>query len=291
MTIFLCLSLKVSAADLTIINDHKEDIDEARIKKQFTTALQFYEKEIRPSSAPVVLTVKVDGCLRTGYDMVKKQIIFCKNNKLISYGLNSIDVFNHELFHALLCYEKAELCSGELRLHIHEALADYFAYLLNPDPFFGENFYIDLPFVRNYQTTWREGLVEADHLKGSILVSRLIKTKSSLKRALTLFEKEDAPGEVQEKVTGATYSKLNRYRLRKNEEIQFFFKFSQEAGVAKVAWKVPEGISVKILSDTSASVKITDDIKSTSADAIFYSNEGVELGFRHYYFGLQKDSN
>ena len=68
------------------------------------------------------------------------KIVFCNVNNLINYGLDSQDVFNHELFHALLYDMDPSLFTGDMKVYVHEALADYFSYLLNPKINFGENF-------------------------------------------------------------------------------------------------------------------------------------------------------
>ena len=134
-------------------------------------------------------------------------------------------------------------------------------------------------------TSWREGLVEADHLKGSILVTQLIINKVPLSQVLSLFNRSEVPNEVIYSVSGLQYSKLNKYRLRVDEEVKISFKFAPQSGVARVGWTPHKDVKVISYTPTLIAIKIKGPIKNTHLDILYYSQDGIELGFRRFYIG------
>ena len=283
--LLLFFATNVFANGYTLVNPSNVAIDESIFKESFINAKNLFEREYDTRIENIVFSINPFGCLRTGYNIQQNVVVFCNSDKVINYGLNSLDVFNHELFHAFICNYKSELCKGTLKTYIHEGLADYFSYLLNPDLTFGEDYYNNRSYIRNYTTTWREGLIEADHLKGSILVSQLIKKKSSLFEAIKLFERVEKAPEVQYTVTGHNYSKLNKYRLKLNEEVFIAFSFSPDSNVARIAWTSNEHLQLAYNSRATISLKINQSIPNTHFDIFFYSEEGYELGFKRFYIG------
>ena len=285
LILILFLTTNVFASGYMIINPTNVAINKSVFTENFITAKKLFEKEFDTRIENIVFSINPSDCLSTGYNIQQNRVVFCNSDKVINYGLNSLDVFNHELFHAFICNYEPELCNGAFTKYIHEGLADYFSYLLNPDLTFGEDFYKNRPYIRNYKTSWREGLIEGDHLKGNILVTQMIKQKLSLLEATNLFERVEKPSEVHYSVTGLKYSRLNKYRLKLNEEVLISFSFATNSKVARIAWSPNEHLQLASNSKTKVSLRITESIPNTHFDIFFYSEEGYELGFKRFYIG------
>lgn len=272
---------------LLIENPQGISFDEQQLQRQFTLAYQLFAREIAPLNEDITVSIGEANCLRTGYNFVHNKVFFCPNKNVLNYGLNSVDVVNHELFHAFLCNHKPVLCGENMRADVHEGLADYFSYLLTPDESFGEHFYHQRPYVRRYHRTWRSGLVESDHARGNVYASELIQSRKTLKAALLLFDRE-IQSEVIVEVSGAEVSQLNRYRLALNQSMIIEFKFLPEAKVAKVEWENVPGMVIRRLSATTFEVRLTSRPATPKITASFFSPKGHQLGFKYFYFGLRK---
>ncbi len=289
LLLLLFINLHVSAQSegpsrLIIENAQDIHVDQKVLNKYFIRAYNFFENEIGPLSQDITVSIGEANCLRTGFNFIQNKVNFCSNQRVKDHGLKSIDVINHELFHAFLCQYKSELCGPDMRADVHEALADYFSYLLSPDEFFGENFYRDQAFVRRYKTNWRAGLVQGEHSRGNALASQLIKNRVSLKESLALF-KVPVFEEVTDIVTGVPKSHLNRYRLDSNEVMQIEFNFSPEVQVSQVIWQKVPGISIERVSGKIFHIQIKAKPSSPKMVVRFLSLDGQELGQRVYYFG------
>lgn len=269
---------------LIIENPRALPINEVHLQKRFEAAYALFSREIGSLTQDLIISVGDADCLRTGYNFVLNKVHFCSNTNVKNHGLDSVDVIHHEFFHAFLCQNKSELCGPEMRADVHEGLADYFSYLLSPDEFFGESFYLNRPFVRKYKTNWRAGLVQGEHSRGNALANQLIKHRVSLKNSLGLFI---APinEEVTDEVTGVPKSHLNRYRLGPDEVMHIEFHFSPEAQVSRVVWQKVPGISIKRISEMVFTIQVTAKPASPKILARFLSLDGQELGQRVYYFG------
>lgn len=272
-----------------IKNQKQYPLDQNRLEEQFKTAYSEFEKEIAELDGSITLTISPDSCLRTAYNRETKEVEFCPGKNVINAGLDSVDIINHELFHAFICSYDSNLCGMKEKDYLHEALADTFAYNLQPDDVFGENFYKNQLYLRKYKSSYRAGLVQGEHEKGNALCAQFIREKTPLIKVLPLFLKADPEEEVEYSVTGAPYSKLNRYRLPLNQVIQLDFQFAEIAGVHSVEWKVPEGVEVKSTSPASFEIKMVTDPDSSKGFATFLSSDGTELGRRAFYFGIKKN--
>jgi hypothetical protein len=270
--------------ELIIENPRQLNIRTQEIQGAFQHAYQLFAREIGPINRPFTISIAPSDCLRTGYNYVTNKIAFCETDKVEAFGLNSIDVINHEMFHAFICNYSSQLCSGRMRVDIHEGLADYFAYLLNPDQYFGEHFYLGFPYIRTYLTTWRPGLVQGDHERGNALASFLIQTRTSLRNALNVFRSTYIE-EVNDAVRGVVKSPLNRYRLGRGVVMDIDFSFAPGAGVARVEWNLPRGLKVDRVGDKTFRIQIIEELSGLKAFAIFLAPNGAELGRRVYYFG------
>jgi hypothetical protein len=248
------------------------DLEALRLK-----AATLFREEFGSTDGQITIDLNPAGCLRTGYQRTEKKVVFCKTKKVINGGLESVDVINHEFFHALFCGKYPDLCEAQELDHVHEALADAFAYRLNPDMYFGENFYTAHPYVRPYKTDWLPGLVQKEHERGTAIAARIIGEGKPLAEALSLFS---TPIEsfVKVDVSGAEYSRLNRYRLEPNKPIQIAFQFDERAGVESVIWDLPKGMTAV------PQLMVDESFRGGKGLARFYSAEKKELGRWTFYF-------
>lgn len=287
LLLLIHMSLATQAVEiprLIIENARALPVDRAHLQKRFEAAYALFSRKIGPLSQDLVISVGDTDCLRTGYNFVLNKVHFCSNTNVKNHGLDSVDVIHHEFFHAFLCQYKSELCGPDMRADVHEGLADYFSFLLSPDEFFGEEFYLNRPFVRKYKTNWRPGLVQGDHPRGNALASQLIKHRLSFKDSLALFN-VPINEEVSDEVTGVPKSHLNRYRLGPDEVMHIEFNFSPEAQVYRVIWQNVPGIRIKRIAEKVFTIQVTTKPASPRILARFLSLDGQELGQRVYYFG------
>jgi hypothetical protein len=254
------------------------DLEALRLK-----AAAFFREEIGSTDGEIKIDLNPSNCLRTGYQRTEKKVVFCSTSRVINGGLDSVDVINHEFFHALFCGKFPDLCEDHVNDHVHEALADAFAYRLNPDSYFGENFYTEHDYVRPYKTDWIPELVQKEHERGTAIASRIIGEGKPLSESLALFS---TPVEsfVKVDVTGAPYSRLNRYRFELNQPISIQFQFDPRAGVESVAWELPAGMT------SGPQLTVDETFRGGKGLARFYSADKRELGRWTFYFS-SKQSN
>ena len=276
-----------SAPGLIIQNPSNYSINSAELNHHYKVAYDLFSREVGSLNVPLTVAIAPGDCVRTGYNFVSNQVVFCSNDKVINLGLDSVDVIYHEMFHAFMCNYSRNLCGSNMRVDVHEGLADYFAYLLNPDRFFGENYYREFSYIREYRTSFRPGLVQGDHERGNAYASAFIQARTPLRNAIRLFSSPPQQEEVDDVISGPVKSKLNRYRLRPNEIMGISFNFAPAAQVARVVWKLPNGILVQELSPTSFNIKASQEVPASKAFAIFLGRNGAELGSRTYYFGAK----
>ncbi len=122
----------------------------------------------------VRIVVNPDSCFRTGYSFQNDSVQFCDVDTVNRFGIYSTDVIYHELFHYYFCHQRPELCTSAVlsdlnAVAIHEALADYFAYLMNPDSYFGEGFYLNRPYIRTYQNDGCFDLLKSSYHKAQTI--------------------------------------------------------------------------------------------------------------------------
>lgn len=272
------------APELIIENPRRLNIRTQELQGLFQEAYQLFAREIGPINRPFTISIAPSNCLRTGYNFVDNKIAFCATDKVEALGLNSIDVINHEMFHAFICNYANTLCGQNMRVDVHEGLADYFAYLLNPDQHFGEHFYVGFPYIRTYLTSWRPGLVQGDHERGNAYSSQFIRSRTRLKNALSAF-RSTVSEEVNDVTRGVAKSPINRYRLGRGEMMEIDFEFAPAARVARVEWNVPRGLKVDRVGANSFRIQLIEEVSALKTFAIFLGADGSELGRRVYYFG------
>lgn len=263
LLIFLFLAGSAGASDLELLR---------------TKAVALFTREFGETDGVIAVELNPRECLRTGYQRKTRKVVFCQGPRVINGGLESVDVINHEFFHALFCGKFPDLCAADEDDHVHEALADAFAYRLNPDANFGENFYTDHDYIRPYKTDWIPELVQSEHEQGWALASRIIRESKPLAESMGLFH-SSIDSFVSVTVEGAPASKLNRYRLEPGQELKLSFRFSPASGVKEVAWELPPGV------EADTTIRITEGFTGGKAHARFLSSDKKELGRWTFYFG------
>ncbi|MEY4064126.1 MAG: hypothetical protein RIR26_334 [Pseudomonadota bacterium] len=222
-----------------------DSINLEQLEKNMNKGVKSFETEIAPLKDHIWVAIGGPSCLRTGYQFDYRKIVFCNNTNTVERGTRSLDVINHELFHALLCQSKPQWCQSSVlsnseSIAVHEALADVFAYLMSPDDSFGENFYADRPFVRPYKTKLCQSLSEGEHERGNALASALIESGATLTTLSELIKTDTfgmEPIATKLNLTdpclknngphiaflpeGKSPSELNRYRVNRGEPIKF----------------------------------------------------------------------
>lgn len=266
-----------------LITSNALAVDLEAMKRQAHQAFERELGQVDPDAIVVDLSAK--DCLRTGYRRSTRTVVFCPSARVINAGLESPDVIYHEFFHALFCSAYPAKCLTDDFDHAHEALADAFAYRLNPDLAFGENFYRDRTHVRPYQTDWRPGLVRSEHERGSALAWSIIQSGASLEHFLGLFRGQ-VEAEVNVRVHGATYSHLNRYRLAAGVVLVFDFEFDPAAGVRQIEWITQEGLEVTN-EGFRTKLRRVGRVSAGKSTVRFLSNDRRELGRWTFYFGDQ----
>lgn len=140
-------------------------------------AISHFAQHFGPVTQPLRFQVG-NGALRAGYNLVDDVISLPQLGNVVNAGLDSADIINHEIFHALVLDAYPRLPSSEDgvagAVRLHESLADYFAHSLEPDPHFGEGYYIGQPYVRRYRTDLRLNLAAGAHAQGNALTTLLL---------------------------------------------------------------------------------------------------------------------
>ncbi|MDD0853602.1 hypothetical protein HBN50_10855 [Halobacteriovorax sp. GB3] len=245
-----------------------------------------------------------NNCFRTGYSYKEKTIQFCDQVSTIFAGLQSLDVIRHELFHAFICQEYPFLCTSEIMKKanvkaIHEALADWYTSLFDRTPHFGEHFYTDKKFVRSYQNDYCFDLVIGEHLKGNSILSGLlaknfsflailnsIKSEKQFMDLIELSKKKSCLGHTEFEFIPEQIkkSKLNRYRLNRNEELHFELPFYGLENLRLKYHYPKEIISVRTSGDK---VIVKGLQKGISKVSVQLFDSGRLIGIQSLYFRVR----
>lgn len=291
------ISYRGSAFSLVIDNQNTDTAKLEKLFHNFNRANEFFQKEIIKSDREIRVVIDSKECFRTGYNYQKNEINFCKNKNVKNLGLNSDDVITHELFHAFFCNSFNDLCQEKtIRAEIHEGLADYFSYLLNPDSHFGEDFYINQAYIRDYLVYWRWDLVETPHQLGNVLSSELIKSQFKLKNFIELFSKPLEKGLTVFVSTNGieeVESKLSRYRLELNQKKDFNIQFNS-ADAKEENWRVVienqnENLKFQLSGAQTFSVIPVADFPPSKITMIIFNDLSIEIGRKSFYFIMKKN--
>lgn len=309
------LALGDEAYTLEISPEVAASVDAPFIRREVEAAIALYRREVAAPSAPIAVVVDAPDCLRTGYDMPSRKVVFCKSEATPRSGTASADVIHHEMFHALLCQTKPGWCddttsSDTARVAMHEGLADYFSYALAPDDAFGEGFYRDKPIVRRYRVPLCYSLVGGGHEKGNAIVSELIDRGQGLTEIARLVAGPDltlealfgaAPADsclgpaapaVVSTVTGYPASTLERYRIRPDAPLTVRFDrdaaFQERYPNLTVRWEPsPPRFTITSLDTTSFTVAATGTSGFDKVTALYVVDDAV-VGGKNFYFQVAR---
>ena len=287
-----------------------------RLEKAAERAIDFFAANFGEVHRPLQLDVSdAQTSLRTGYNLETDQVNFPQSGDIINKGLDSEDIIHHEIFHALACQAYPQFAAqSEQAEHIHEALADYFAYLLHPDESFGENYRTDRAELRKYRTELCLSLSPGAHMRGNALTSHLLNSDTQpyqIREFLTRGDYSlDALGEVNPKlrerleldssfalkdaVENYPPSAIHRYRIEPDVPLKIRFEpndplLKSHPGL-QVRWGNVKGLPSEHFTirqgptlNFEVSPKAADAVESEKLLALFYEGDRL-LGSRPFYF-------
>jgi hypothetical protein len=303
------VAMTSTAYELEISSSVAASIDEAFVRREVEAAIALYGRDVAPLHEPVSVVIDPPDCLRTGYDMPTRKVLFCKNDNTPRAGTASADVIHHEVFHAMLCQTKPAWCGSDAPVPLHEGLADYFAYVLAPDDLFGEGYYEDQAFVRRYRVPYCYSLVSGGHEKGNAIASALIARGHQLRDVAELVKGDaltvdalltdntdacfsaDAPA-IARTVEGYPESTLERYRIRPDAPLTIRFEgndaFARRYPNLTVRWEpAPTLFSVTNLDERSFRIAVTGT-NGFEKIAALYVVDGEVVGGKSFYFQVAR---
>ena len=282
-------------------------------------AVDFFRNNFGPVNGRLNFEVGGAG-LRAGYNPAQDTIYLPELENVPEAGLNSTDVINHEIFHALVLNAYPDLPkpgeAKESELALHEALADYFAHQLSPDPYFGEQYRNDRPHLREYRSDLKLGLSPGSHAQGNAIVSLLLEhgvsnenvrdflqggdfrleTLASSSPSLSQALEHDSGLEISDQVSPPyTRSPSNKYWLKSEQTLELALtpneKLRQSTSDFRIVWTSKEGYpsqhyTFEEKADSTYTVHPNEGAKVEKILANFYDGEKV-IGFRQFYFGVR----
>lgn len=220
-----------------------------RLRQRAQKAVDFFEENFGPLSEPLKIDLEAKDTLSTGYNAETATISFPEARNLLDRGLESVDVVDHEIFHALVAQRfpwtgtQEALNSAEGQM-LHEGLADFFAYKMNPDDHFGENFRIDRDYLRSYQNDLTVSLSPGSHAQGNALTAHLLREQVELPQIREFLQgadfrlaalqevsprlqealTRDSSFAVNEQIQPYPPSAIHRYRIRPDQPLEVNFQ-------------------------------------------------------------------
>lgn len=293
-----------------------------RLEETALHAVDFFRRNFGPVNGQLNFEVGGAG-LRAGYNPTHDTIFLPELENVRQAGLDSTDVINHEIFHALVLNAYPELPkpgeAEESELALHEALADYFAHQLSPDPYFGEQYRSDRPHLREYQSDLKLGLSPGSHAQGNAIVSLLLehgissgdirdflqggdfrletlaRSSPSLSQAL----EHDSGLEISAQVSPPyTPSSSHKYWLKSEQTLELSLlpneKLRQATSDFRIVWTSKDGYpsrhyTFEEKAGSTYAVHPNEGAKVEKVLANFYDGEKV-IGFRQFYFGVRDES-
>lgn len=291
------------------------------IKATVNRAVEFFRENFGQVHQPVVIDLKPEKALRTGFNVSEQAVHFPSNQSGESEDLNSQDIMTHEVFHALTHQSYPEYCQGDKLtnpefVRIHEGLADYFTHQLYPDAHFAEDRTASGEPLRSYRNDRRVSLSAGGHAQGNAITSYLLKHEiqpsqirrflesgdfslDSLARVSQDLAEElafDASLELTHQATNYPESHLNRYRLEEGKPLQLQFEANETLRALhpnlSIEWVRPTGESSSLLNfeesgDGEVSVSARQD-GTEKVLALFKDGEAL-IGARPFYFSALDD--
>lgn len=269
-----------------------------RLSLQIQKAQNFYNS-ILDNSEDITILINPQSCLRTGYDYEGHRLRFCDNKKTIKAGTRSEDIINHEVFHYLYCGQFPHFCKGELmkkenHVGLLEGIADYFSYLLNPDSYFGENFYHEFNYLRAYQNKLCFNLVPSHHLKGNALTGSLLRlnfNQSRLRDFLTTLDvkklnEDSCYKEISKPLFIALDRKqATRYWINSDDKLEFQSSLSNQVNIHPISNSKLFNISI---SRNRITFKPKSNAKGFEKIEVHLKDESDTIGIARFYIGIKK---
>lgn len=291
-----------------------------RLRQRAERAVDFFEENFGAVAGPLKIDLEAKDTLSTGYNAETATVNFPVANNLIERGIESVDVVDHEIFHALVAQrfpatatpEVLKSTEGQL---LHESLADFFAFKMNPDPHFGENFRKDREYLRSYHNDLAVSLSPGGHAKGNALTAHLLRAQVELPqisqflhtqdfRLEALAEvsprlkqalEQDASLAVERQVGEYPPSAINRYRIQPDRPLEVEFRpnaaLLQAHPNFRVDWSTMEGLpsreyTIQSREDRSFLVASKSDSNPEKLLARYYDGQRL-LGSQPYYFSAK----
>lgn len=296
----------------------KESLDQLRATAG--RAIAYFREHFGEVTQPLRFQVG-GGALRAGYNLVDDVICLPQLGNVANAGLDSADIINHEIFHALVLDAYPELPSTEDggAVRLHESLADYFAHALQPDDTFGEGYYTDQPFVRKYHTDLHLSLATGAHAQGNALTTLLLEQGVTHQEVRSFLEggdfqlealgqvsphllpalSDEAQMAVPDAVTGDGYTHSAKGRYWLNERpLELAFRPNDKVLEAhpdfRVVWcdkngEPSPGYSFEEIAPHTFAISGAPDARSEKVIARFYDGDQV-IGFRPFYFGVRGEN-
>jgi hypothetical protein len=316
-TIILFNLISVAYSAQYEINDPQSIItDTAHFNEIISLGISFFEHNVAPINGQIKIEIGPGGCFSNGFDFKLNQIRFCENINTIFAGTQSDDVIRHELFHAMICNSFGQLCDLDMLSDvntkmIHEAFADYFSYTFSNQLCFGQNYYKNANCIRDNGNSFCYNLVSTEYDKSNAITNLLIREKFSwnmfnhlsnkgdfnLITVLNLLKNQNDPCfdkngiDYDILVSNGVESKFQKYWLHPNSEIEFELKFNEVAKqnypYLTIEWSNQSQLFDIYESSTQYKFKIQAKNQSGfEKNEIIFRNEGVIIGKRHFYFGV-----
>lgn len=289
-----------------------------RLRRTAEEAMAFFEQHFGPVESPLKIDVGPDSPgLTTGYNLESDTISFPKTKHVVNLGLDSVDVIDHEIFHALVARRFPHTSTPEKMkdpdgLRLHEGLADYFAYKLHPDRYFGENYRDDKEYLRDYNTQLAVSLAPGSHAQGNAITSLLLREGVELAQIRQFLERgeftlealqeispelktalqRDASFAVSQRVPNYPQSAIHRYRIEPSRPLQVEFEPNGPLLEAhpdfRVAWSTMEGLpsqhyQIEAKASHQFEVKSWEKSRPEKLLALFYDGKSL-IGSQPYYF-------
>ncbi len=294
--------------------------DLARLRSVAHDAMLYFRENFGPVASELRFEVgKATDALRTGYNFVNDAICLPYLDSVKNAGLDSDDVINHEIFHALLIKAYPDLPSPEElpTVRLHEGLADLFAHRLNPDAQFGEGYYTEKDAVRHYHTDLRISLSSGSHAQGNALTSLLLSQEVENREIRSFLEagdfsltgleasspamkealQRDGSLAVNETVSAYPHSPKGRYWLAPEKPLAIAFEpnesLQKEHPDFRVVWLDKSGYPSRsyTFEPTGNNAFLVSGAPEANAEKViarFYDGDKV-VGFRPFYFGVRDD--
>ncbi len=279
----------------------------ARLEAQVEHARAVFEEHFGRLEQP--LRIDLDQGLRTGYNLETGWLQFPELEGVVERGIESEDVVHHEAFHAMVAQKfphSLPLDKPEKEI-LHEALADWFAYQLQPDEAFGEGYREDGTPLRQYRNDLRLPLVSGAHASANAITDLLLEHQVGWSQIRTFLQQPDFSLEqlavltpslrqeqamhLEERVLNYPPSTRRRYRIEPERPLQLELRPNAALRKAhprlQVEWTNSGHFEVKPQGPELFSIAPKNRGEASKMLALF-KEDGKVLGFRPYYFSTDR---